>query len=101
MSVPTVEGERTDARAGWLGKKFRGSGRSLDEIAAHLSDAARSVGRAAFRRRLIDTAGMCHGGDPDTLFKNPRENRVGMAIEIEQTERCLVAGRRQARRLPR
>ena len=93
MGVPTVEGERADARPVGLRQKFcRGAGR-FGEISAHLSGAGPA-------RLLTHTADLLDRRQLGIVFEHGREFGIGMAIKFEQALRGIGVRRLNALRRP-
>lgn len=100
VGVPAVEGERADPRPVGAGEELRGGAGGLGEIGAHLLDAAELDHRALILGLALDAAGTRQGGEADAVFEQPRQSRIGVAIEVEEAHGGFIAHRRSPRRHP-
>ena len=92
--------EGADARPVGAGEEFRAGAGGLGEIGAHLLDAADLDHRPLILGLALDAAGARQGGEADAVFEHPRQSRIGVAIEVEETQGGFVAHRRSPRRHP-
>jgi hypothetical protein len=70
------------------------------EIGPHLVDGADLNDRAHLARLAIGRPYRHERRQINVIFQHPRDLRIGMAIEVEQAHRGVVAHRRQPRRHP-
>src|SRR6202030_516806 len=100
VGVPAVKGERADPRTLRLREEFGRSAGRVGKVGANLGDAAALDHWALVTRLAVHVPNLRDRREPDALLEQARKRWIGMAVEVEETHRRVVADRRQPRRNP-
>jgi hypothetical protein len=100
VGVPAVERERADTRTVRVRQEPCRRPRGFCEIGAHLVDVADLDDRSHLARLAIRQSRRRERREVNAFFQHVRKFRIGVAIEVEQARRGVVAHRRQPWRDP-